>query len=193
MTEKMTVLYVKATGHVLAALTRVAAPKGEITKEDLVGQGLPFSGSSSNFIPNVFKFNVPVNELEMSVVDLVADLLLGHSQYSVDEKHETAKVTNRSNSTISVTHPSSSQVTITIEPNVRNDTKAKIWVQIESEGMTVPIICTDEATVTPAATTNTTGPLTATLQITPTLQSGDYHFLILAAGYRPQATVEHIP
>ena len=188
MTEKMTVLYVKETGHVLAALTRVAAPGGKITQEDVVGQGLPFRVAD---LGAILQFNVPVNDLEMLVVDLDTDLLLWYSQYSADEQQKTINIINRPASNFTVTLVSS-QVTVLLGTEVLNTT-AKIRVQIEGGGLASSLNILGEATVTPNQATDATGPLSAILQFPTNLLSGDYRLLILAAGYRPQVLIVNIP
>jgi hypothetical protein len=187
MTEKMTVLYVKKTGHVLAALTRVGAPEGKITKEVLVGQALPFRVMDETTKINIAQFNVPTEELDILAADLDPELLLWHSQYSVDEEQKFVRQITQAITTIDFTTS-----TVSIDLGMAAiDTKVKVRVQIESGNLNKPIIINDkEATVTPASPADPTGPLTAKFGISPPLQGGEkYRFLTLAAGYSPQAKI----
>ena len=71
MTDKITVLYVKHTQNVLAAVIRVANPEEEITAQALAGPGLLVRGFAG-----VGPFEVPPEELGVLTVDLEDTLTL---------------------------------------------------------------------------------------------------------------------
>jgi hypothetical protein len=65
MDRKMTLLAVRATGHVVAALTRVAAPEAELTVDQLAGDGVPLRSPAAMVL-------VPAGELALATLPFAA-------------------------------------------------------------------------------------------------------------------------
>ena len=92
MTDKMTLLFVKHTGHILAAVTRSADPTGEISAEDLARGGLLVRGFNGDT-----QFEVPSRELDVLTVDLDPALLLQPRAFVVDEDQKVPVPVSRRN------------------------------------------------------------------------------------------------
>jgi hypothetical protein len=94
---KMTVLYLKGSGHAMAALTRAALPDDEAAPDDpdqaspavtaLVGEALPVRGFIN--LPgnsrNATQFDIPANELALLTLERNEDQLLAPRGYAVVE------------------------------------------------------------------------------------------------------------
>jgi hypothetical protein len=134
MTDKMTLLFIKQTGHILAAVTRGADPTGEISAEDLARGGLLVRGFNGDT-----QFEVPSRELDVLTVDLEPALLLQPRAFVVDENQKVPVPV--SGGTVNAVDLSVTQVTVTpSEGQVPEDTK--VWVQITGGDLTQPLIAT---------------------------------------------------
>jgi hypothetical protein len=167
MPDKMTLLFVKHTGHILAAVTRSADPTGRISAEDLARGGLLVRGF--DFISNKqFEFEVPSRELDVLTVDLEPALLLKPSEFVVDENQKVP--VPASDGTMITVGLSATHVTVTpAGPPVPEDTK--VWVQIIGGDLTQPLI---------AAGTVPTGGTSVALPLVP-LHAGQYDVLTFVA------------
>lgn len=75
--NKMQVLFVQLTGHVLAAFTRTADPEGKAKVSDLTGTGLPIRNRQNVFASSsaaVETLMVPPDALDLAVVDFDPDV-----------------------------------------------------------------------------------------------------------------------
>ena len=77
MNDKMQVLFVKQTGHVLVAFTRTADPEGKLQVSDLTGSGLFVrnrTSVSANSLSGGETLVVPAEALDVAVVDYDPDV-----------------------------------------------------------------------------------------------------------------------
>ena len=132
MTDKMTLLFVKHTGHILAAVTRSADPTGTISAEDLARGGLLVRGFNGDT-----QFEVPPRELDVLTVDLDSALLLQPRAFFVDENQK-VPVPVSSGTVNAVSFVGDSCDCYTSRPPVPEDTK--VWVQITGGDLTQPLI-----------------------------------------------------
>jgi hypothetical protein len=137
MTDQMTLLFVKHTGHILAAVTRSADPMGKISAEDLARGGLLVRGFNGDT-----QFEVPSRELDVLTVDLEPALLLQPRAFFVDEnKKVLMPVPGGIENKVSEVKLSATDVTVTpLHGSVPEDTK--VWVQITGGDLTQPLIAT---------------------------------------------------
>jgi hypothetical protein len=172
MTDKMTLLYVKQTGHVLGAVTREADPDGAITPQALAQGGLLVRGFSTNE-----QFEVPPEQLNVLTVDLQEVVLLDPRGYVVDEEEQS--VGNL---------PGLTAPTVTLTPKdvtvaLATASDVKVWVQIAGASLTQPQVVTG---------TIPAGGLSVVMQIE-TLGPGQYQTLTLATDREPKSDTKSIP
>jgi hypothetical protein len=166
MTDKMTVLFVKHTGHVLAALTRNADPEGKISAEDVARGGLLVRGLGGSE-----QFKVLPEELELITVDLDPALLRQPRAFIIDNgqplQTPVATVAN-----VSLT---SANITVALGAPVTEETK--VWVQVDGGNLAEPRTAEGKILI------NTDN---AVLQIQ-TLDPGTYYLLTLVVDRLPDA------
>jgi hypothetical protein len=148
MPDKMTLLFVKHTGHILAAVTRSADPTGTISAEDLARGGLLVRGFNSDT-----QFEVPPRELDVLTVDLEHPLILQPRAFFVDATQKVPMPV--AGGPVHAVLLSATQVTVTpIGTPVPED--MKVWVQITGGDLTQPLIATGTV---PTGGTNVALPL----------------------------------
>lgn len=177
MADKMTVLFNKQTGHVMAALTHIADPTTVLPPETVARGGLrvrftlTYVGATAPTDPEMF--DVPPEELKSLNVDFSEALLLHPSAFQVDEKQQQALALSNSAALSTVTLAAS---TITINPtNAALASDTKVWVEITGGSLTRPIIKSDIIK---------TGDTEVIIPIE-TLTIGDYQVFVLAETYPP--------
>jgi len=162
MNGKMTLLTLKATGHVLGALTRTGSPDGTLTAEDVAG-ALAVRDATSGAVLH----HVPAALLSVVPVDRNDDLLFQPSSYAV-VNGAAQLLAPASGLTVKLTLTSleveGSQATLPVGTNV--------WAQI---GDQPPMVAA-------AIAASSTGKSTVTFNLA--LQSDTHHLLVLATGYR---------
>jgi hypothetical protein len=172
MTDKMTLLFVKHTGHVLAAVTRSADPTGKILTGDLALGGLLVRGFSGQE-----QFEVPPEQLDVLTVDLEPVLLLQPRAYTVDQG-QAVPLPNITAPTVALT---ATDVTVTLSGPVPADTK--VWSQVDGGNLTSPRVADG---VIPASV----GASAVTLRIE-AVDPGTYNVLVLVGGRLPFADSLH--
>jgi len=174
MTDQMTVLFVKHTGHVLAVVTRNADPKGKISAENLARGGLLVRGFTANAATNTTgneQFKVLPEELDVMTVDLDSALLLQPRAFIIDD----GQPVQTPNVTVPNVSLSLTNVTVTLGAAVTEETK--VWVQVDGGNLAEPRIAEGKI---PNGATSTV------LQIQ-TLDPGIYYVLTLVVDRLPDA------
>lgn len=176
MSEKITVLYVKQTGHVLAVLTRAADAEAEPTVEQLTGEALPVRRlglHSAGWFPSV-EFLVPASELKAKNVDIKPGVIENPRGFYLDENDELQPL-DTTNSISSATL-SGTQVTVTVGGPVAT-AEADVLIHITDPN---PANAQTQTAVKAA-----TSP-TVNVNISP-LSAGTHHVLTLVAKVPPNA------
>lgn len=176
MTEKMTVLFIEQTGHVLGALTHVADPTAELSPSVLASGGLLVRG-----FPGKQQFEVPPEWLKTLNVDLNEAVLLNPRAFYVDETQKSALPV--ASAPISSVVLDSTKVTVTpISATVAVTTLTKVWVQVAGGTLTEPRVAKGELKI---------GDKKLELSIE-TLDPGPYSVLTLAVNYAPKISTRTV-
>jgi hypothetical protein len=178
MPDKMTLLFVKHTGHILAAVTRSADPTGTISAEDLARGGLLVRGFDSTRPSHQFEFEVPSRELDVLTVDLEPALLLDPRAFFVDENKKVPMPVAGGSVPLPGVQLTATQVTVTpisTPPGSTVSDDTKVWVQIIGGDLTQPLIATGTV---PRGQSNVAIPLVP-------LRTGDYDVLTFVATLPP--------
>lgn len=202
MTDKMTIVYIKKTGHIVGALTRTADPESKPTATALVGTGLILRSPKN--LKKVALGNetktliVPVEMLDTVVVDLDPDVfgsnLMG---FAVDTG---GQVVAKLGGNIITTPPDLNTTKIKVtSPSIPAEPVA-VWVQLEEltpQPGNEPERRVMEGIIDKNGNNKTTGtndfvnmPLTirpngTTATISSTMK---FNVLVLVAGYQPMFT-----
>ena len=128
MTDKMTVLYVKDTGHVVAALTRVADPEALLTADLLVGEALMlrYIGDPIALAYGFTNFLIESDELDMLTPDLDSGVTLSPRSFLIDGD-KTIQPTNSSTSVVP-NFPNTAQIRITVGAAVAQESKVRVEI-----------------------------------------------------------------
>jgi hypothetical protein len=183
MNEKMTLLLVKETGHIVAALTRAADPEAALKTDLLAGEALlvRYFGNITADGYGATEFLVQPDQLDVLITDLDAGVVSNPRGFFVDASKE-ARPLNLV-AAVSVTSPlaSNAQIVITAAPTE----KAKVWIQVVGPPPAIPQVATEEI---PADGPN------VTVDIRPLDQPAtDYHVLVLVAGLQPRTLIVTTP
>jgi hypothetical protein len=169
MSEKMTVIFIEATGHILGIVTRVGNPEGHIAVEDLVGDGLPVR----NLLAGSSRITVEPHVLKVQTIDLDSNALLQPFNYILE--NDVPVLQGDSVQTVGLT-TSSLKVTLPTIPSEN----LTIWAQVEGGPSGERVVLQDTIL-------KNTFPAEKELTV-PLLHAGyDYSFLVLIQGY--QATI----
>jgi hypothetical protein len=179
MNEKMTLLFVKETGHVLAAITRAADAEAKIEASALAGTALPVryvgDPAGTGYSETVL---VPAGQLDTFTADYEARALQRPNDYFVAGKDDQQK-SQQANRFITVTGaPQSGNSQLKIDANVPD--KTKVLVILSGS--------------TPADTQLVSGEMIYDAGLTKSiailniaqLNPGDYTLLILVVGVWPR-------
>jgi hypothetical protein len=126
MSSKMQVLFVKQTGHVLAAFTRAADPEGKLKVEDLVGTALPVRAANDVMAATSPEpLFVPSDSLDIATVDLEEEALVAPSSFIASG----TKLDALGGIVPGQPALAYDKITITTANNVAQSTK--VWAQIQ--------------------------------------------------------------
>lgn len=181
MSDKITVLCVKKTGHVLAALTRAADPESEITVEELAGEeGLLVRGLAVPPDPNALFF-VPAAELKAAVVDSKPGVIESPRRFYLDENDEVQPLdAARAVSSVAV---SAAPVKVTVNVNAAAQAdKAAVWVYVPEQDPSQSQTLTGE---------KPENALSVALDAAPLGPGAPHYFLVLVEGALPNSF--HVP
>lgn len=178
MNEKMTLLFVKETGHVLAAITRAADAESEIEAGALAGTALlvRYVGNPTGDGYGDKMLSVPADQLDVFTADYEARALLRPNDYFVsgaDDQKKSQQVDRSLPVTVSLSMNNSQ---VTVEANVPDKTKALIILS----GPTA-----DERQVVAGEMIFNSGTSKATINIAELKPGTDYLLLALIAGVWP--------
>src|SRR5215813_13712918 len=129
MTDKLDVIYVKSSKHILAAITRNADPTGKIKIDDLARAGLLIrSFAAVSPTTGNERFEIPSKDLEVATVDLDLGILLRLRAYSFDDVGKKAILTPTAPIIASVTL---SNVNIVVNVNAPVTKETPVRAQVE--------------------------------------------------------------
>jgi hypothetical protein len=132
VSEKITVLYVEQTGHVLAVLTRAADAEAEPVVEELAGAALPvrrLGDSGEAWFPNV-EFLVPASELKAKNVDLKPGVVENPRGFYLDENDEVQPLDATRAVDDATLNVAGTQVTVTVTGTAAVAEKSAVWIHI---------------------------------------------------------------
>jgi hypothetical protein len=86
MTDKMTLITLKDTGHVLAALSRAADPEATLTPAVLAGEymSVRYVGNPTGVGYGENEFQIKADQLDVAITDLDADVITTPRSFYVD-------------------------------------------------------------------------------------------------------------
>lgn len=177
MSEKVTIICVKKTGHILAALTRAADPEAEVKVEDLAGEELVVRGvgnPTTASYPNA-RFLVPAGELKAVVVDSTPGLAENPRGFRLDDQGE-VQALDPTNQVTNATR-TGAQVDVTVSGIAITAAKAAVWVLITDPDPQKNQVLDGEKAA---------GATFVSVGFSP-LGPGAHHFLTLVAGTPPNA------
>lgn len=129
MTDKMTLVYAKKTGHVLGFVTRESDPEATLQPEEVAGESLlvRFVGSPT---AATFKaqFLVPAAELSVAVKNYDAVVVTKPRDYIIDESQQVAIPTLATTPAVNLT--GNSRINVDVTTNVT--AKTPVWIQVSS-------------------------------------------------------------
>lgn len=178
MSEKITVLYVEQTGHVLAILTRAADEEAEPVVEELAGEALTvrrLGDPAQIWFPDA-QFFVPAAELKAKNVDFKPGVIENPRGFFVDENDEVQPLDSARKINNAVLNGAGTQVTLTVV-GVPAAEKAAMWVHVSDQ---------DPAKAQTQTGETGAGGSPATVNISP-LSSGTHYVLTLVAKALPNA------
>lgn len=170
MTDKMTLILVKKTGHVLGVVTRESDPEGKLEPADVAGEKLfvRFAGDPTDAPFALAQFFVPAEELSVEVVDFDPLVVARPRAFYLNADKA---VVGTGGTAPTIPSSSSTQVTVDVGPNVI--AKTAVWVQISSvSNPTVTQVRQGDIEV---------GADTVDLEVLP-LDSGHHYVLTLVGG-----------
>jgi len=126
MTDKMTLIVIKKTGHVMGVVTRESDPEGKLEPKDVAGEKLlvRFVGSPPF---SVAQFFVPSDELAVEVKDFDPVVVTRPREFYLNADKQVTGTT--SNTTVSA--PSNTQIRVAAAAAVTVKTPA--WIQVLSK------------------------------------------------------------
>jgi hypothetical protein len=182
MSEKMTIVFVKETGHVVAALTRATDPEATIAPDVLAGDalvvryvGLPTAAGYSDSA-----FLIQPDQLDVLIPDFDEDKITNPRGFFVDPDQQVKPV--NSVNAVGATFPSVAQIQVTVAVAVTQE--SKIWVQIVDPATNERQIVTGKIA---AGATN------VSLNLSPLDPTTNYDVLALVVGYAPHRLIHATP
>ena len=183
MNEKMQVLYVEHTGHVLGAISRTSDPEGELDAEALAGGGLVVDTVDSA-TAELRHFEVPAATLKTSSVSFDPAVFSEPREYLA----QAGAVSRASIDITAGTLPDLSTAALKIS-NPSADPVPKDGIQvfavIESDLGDAGLRRVVAGKLEKDDTDVTLGLTVLPGEAAATLESGDYHLLVLVGGYLP--------
>jgi len=177
MTEKISLLHVKETKHVVGAVTHTADPDSKATAAQLAPSGVlvrDFTATPGT----VFTFLVPADELDVINVDFDDELLLRPRGFLIDEDKAASPIP--ANPSVNAATLTATRITVGVSAAVTDDTP--VWVQIAGGSLTKPIIKSGKIDKTQTSVEFQFDRLTA----------GTYQIFALATGHSPRLETHNI-
>lgn len=127
MTDKMTLIVVKKTGHVLAVVTRESDPEGKLEPADVAGEKLlvRFAGAPADAPFKVAQFFLPAEELAVEVKDYDAVVVTRPRDFFLNADKD---VVGASGGAPAVTLSGTTQLNVDVAANVT--AKTPVWIQV---------------------------------------------------------------
>ncbi len=131
MTDKMTLIVVKKTNHILGVVTRESDPEAKLEPKDIAGEKLlvRFAGRQDDPHFRAGQFLVPSDELVVEVKDYDPVVVTRPRAFYLDANKEPA---GTSALTPSVTNPGNSNTQIQVTAGGAVAEKTPVWIQISS-------------------------------------------------------------
>lgn len=128
MSDKMTVLFVKDTGQVVAALTRAADPEAKLAADLLAGEALVlrYLGNPTAIGYGDNEFLIESDELDVLIPDLDTDVIANPRSFIVDE-NQTVQPAN-SFTTVTPSFPNTAQIRIAVGAAVAQEAKVRVEI-----------------------------------------------------------------
>jgi hypothetical protein len=192
MSTPTLLLYLKRTGHVLAAATLTAAASKDPTPEALAGDLLPVRHSGDPMQPVLADLvNVPAGELALLSVDAAAVPLAAAREFFIDPQAKTTQPLPFTAANTPTLDPATNSTQLSIKFTPPAAANIKLWARIEpinppAGSQVAPQTVPGE--VTPA----NKNPLPVSFPLSP-LASGDYAVLALVPGLVPLLAKFTIP
>lgn len=129
MTNKMTLLLVKKTGHVLGVVTRESDPEGTLEPADIAGEELlvRFAGRAADTPFAVAQFFVPAAELAVEVKDLDPVVVTRPREFYLNADKQVA---GAAGAVPTVTLSGNTQINVDLAANVT--AKTPVWIQVSA-------------------------------------------------------------
>ena len=181
MTDKMTLVVVKKTGHVLAFVTRASEPEAKLEPEAIAGKELlvRFAGDPADPPFRSAQFLVPADQLGVEVKDYDAVVVTRPRDYFLNEQQQ---VVNAAAAAPAVGVTGNTRIGVTVAPNVIS--KTPVWIQVAS--------ATDPANTQVREAEIAINQNSVDLDVLP-LDSGDHFVLALVAGRQQIVAEINIP
>jgi len=131
MTDKMTLIVIKKTGHVLGVVTRESDPEGKLEPKDVAGEKLlvRFAGRPADPHFRAGQFLVPADEIVVEVKDYDPVVVTRPRAFYLDANKEPV---GTSALAPSVSNPGSSNTQIRVTAGGATTEKTPVWIQISS-------------------------------------------------------------
>lgn len=127
MTDKMTLIVIKKTGHVLGAVTRESDPEGTLDPADVAGEELlvRFAGRQQDPPFYVAQFMVPVDELGVEVKDYDPVVVTRPREFYLNADKN---VVGAAGVIPTITLSGNTQINVDLAANVTE--KTPVWIQV---------------------------------------------------------------
>lgn len=130
MTDKMTLITIKKTGHILGVVTRESDPEGTLEPADVAGEELlvRFAGNPTSALFDLAQFLVPADELALEVKDYDEMVVTRARDFYLNADKD---VVGTAGSAPTIANPATkTQITVNAVGVVLE--KTPVWVQISS-------------------------------------------------------------
>jgi len=124
MTDKMTLIVVKKTGHVLGVVTRESDPEGKLEPKDVAGEKLLVRFAGSAF--SAAQFFVPSDELAVEVKDFDPVVVTRPREFYLNADKQVTGTTG----TTTITPQSNTQIRVAVAAVAA---KTPAWIQVLSK------------------------------------------------------------
>ena len=167
MTNKMSLILVKKTGHVLGVVTRESDPEGPLEPAGVAGEELlvRFVGNPTAATFNA-QFFVPANELAVEVKDFDDVVVTRPREFCLNADKQVVGTTG----TATVANPPPSNTQIRVSAGAAVAVKTPVWIQTSSS--------TDPTNTQVRQGEIDVGQITVDIDVLP-LDSGDHYVLAL--------------
>lgn len=143
MSEKITVVYIEQTGHILAALTRAADAEAEPVVAELAGEALPvrrLGDPAEGWFADA-QFFVPAAELKAKSVELKPGMIENPRSFYLDENGEAQPL----DATFAVDDATLNGTQIEVKVNAAAKVeKAAVWIHVTDQDLAKAQTQTDE-------------------------------------------------